>query len=129
MVLGEHPSCSSGAPVQLAWQHQSVTERNLELYEYMRIGERRRGRKALSIPVEKRGMLLLQAGFSLAEIGSAALEVEITKKFRSETLKNQKWDRANIILETTKSLPRGVVNGLGSLVIKPKQRSVHARSA
>ena len=128
MVLGEHPSCSSGAPVQLAWQHQSLTEHNFELREYMR-GERRRGRKGLAIPVEKRGKLLLQAGFSLAEIGAAALEVEITKKLRSDTLKYQKWDRANIILETTKSLPRGVVNGLGSLVIKPKQRTVHARSA
>ena len=114
--------------MQLAWQHQSLTEHNFELREYMR-GERRRGRKGLAIPVEKRGKLLLQAGFSLAEIGAAALEVEITKKLRSDTLKYQKWDRANIILETTKSLPRGVVNGLGSLVIKPKQRTVHARSA
>jgi hypothetical protein len=47
------------------------------------------------------------------------MEVETNTKLRSGTLKNQGWDRANIILETTGKLPRGIVNGLVSLVAKP----------
>jgi hypothetical protein len=128
MELGDHPSCSSGAPVQLGWEPQAVSKRNLELYEYVR-GERRRGRRELAIPVQRRGQLLLQAGYSLEEIGNAAMEVQTIKKLRSDTLKNQGWDRANLILETTGKLPRGIVSGLASLVIKPTQNTVQARSA
>jgi hypothetical protein len=129
MELGEHPSCSAGAPVQLGWKPQSVSKRNLDLYEYVR-GERpRRGRKELAIPLQIRGKILLQAGYSPEEIGNAAMEVAKIKKLRSDTLKNQGWDRANIILETTGKLPRGIVNGLASLVVKPTQNTVQARSA
>jgi hypothetical protein len=128
MELGDHPSCSSGAPVQLGWEPQSVSKRNLNLYEYVR-GERRRGRRELAIPAQRRGQILLQAGYSLEEIGNAAMEVENTKKLRSDTLKKKGWDRANIILETTGKLPRGIVNGLASLVVKPTQNTVQARSA
>jgi hypothetical protein len=126
MELGEHPCCSAGAPVQLGWKPQSVSMRNLDLYEFVR---ERRGRKELAIPIQIRGIILLQAGYSLEEIGNAAMEVAKIKKLRSETLKKQGWDRANIILETTGKLPRGILNGLASLVAKPVQNTVQAPSA
>jgi hypothetical protein len=128
MELGEHPCCSSGAPVQLGWEHQSVSQNDLELYEYTRL-ERRRGRRKLAIPVQRRGQLLLQAGYSVEDIGNATMDVQKIKKLRSETLKNQGWDKVNIILETTGKLPRGILKGLASLVVKPIQHTVQARSA
>jgi hypothetical protein len=124
--LGEHPSCSAGAPVQIGWEPQSIAHRNLDLYEYVR-GERRQG-KELAMPVKRRARLLSRAGYSLEEIGNASMEVQMVKKLRAETLKKKGWDRANIILETTGKLPRGIVNGLASLV-KPIQNSVQARTA
>jgi hypothetical protein len=98
----------------------------LDLYEYVR-GERRQG-KELAMPVKRRARLLSRAGYSLEEIGNASMEVQMVKKLRAETLKKKGWDRANIILETTGKLPRGIVNGLASLV-KPIQNSVQARTA
>jgi hypothetical protein len=55
--------------------------------------------------------------------------LQTIKKLRSDTLKNQGWDRANVILETTGKLPRGIVNDIASLVVKPTHNTVQARSA
>jgi hypothetical protein len=62
--------------------------------------------------------------YSLEDIGNA-------EKLRSDTLKNhQGWDRANSILETTTGkLPTSIENGIASLVVKPTQNTVQARSA
>jgi hypothetical protein len=127
LELGDHPSCSKGAPLTIGWESQSSATRNLELYEYMR-GERRRGRKQLVMSVQKRGQILLEAGYSLNEIGNAALQVDVIKKQRADTLKNQGWDRAHLILERTGKLPKGIMNGVNALV-KPIQNSVQARTA
>jgi hypothetical protein len=128
MVLGEHPCCSSGAPVQIGWEPLSVSTRNMELHEYMR-GERRHGKKQLGISVQKRAHLLLRAGYSLEEIGDATLKVEETKKNRADTLKHMKWDRANMMLETTGAFPKGIVNGVTKFLVKPKKNTVQARMA
>lgn len=127
MELGDHPSCSHGAPVQIGWEPQSVSKRDLDLYEFVR-GETR-NRKELAIPVQRRAQLLFAAGYTLEQIGDATMEVLTTKKLRRKTKMNQGWDRANLLLETTGKLPRDIVNSFASLVIKPKQRIVHARSA
>jgi hypothetical protein len=128
MVLGEHPNCSSGVPVQIGWEPQSVSTRNLELYEYMR-GERRHGKRQLCIPVQKRAQLLLRNGCSLEEIGAATLQVAETKKNRAETLRKTGWDRANIMLEKTGALPKGILNGVTAFLVKPKKHTVQARMA
>ena len=113
--------------MQIGWEPQSVSKRDLDLYEFVR-GETR-NRKELAIPVQRRAQLLFAAGYTLEQIGDATMEVLTTKKLRRKTKMNQGWDRANLLLETTGKLPRDIVNSFASLVIKPKQRIVHARSA
>lgn len=117
--LGDHPSCSSGAPIQIGWEPQAVFKRNLDLYEYMREGERRHGRKQLSIPVKRRSKLLIESGYSLDEIVDATLKVETAKELRAETLK----------LDTNGKLPKDILTGFAKLVIKPVRKTVQARSA
>jgi hypothetical protein len=121
MILGDNPSCSNGAPVTIDWFPQNVHTRNLDLFEYMH-GERRQGRKALLIPVETRGIMLLDAGYSIDEIGDATLEIAKIKKKRADSLKSQGWDK--MVLKTGK-----IIDGLQSVIIKPIQKSVHARTA
>jgi hypothetical protein len=144
MILGDHPSCSVGPPLQLDWNPQTITTRNLELYEYCR--SERRQRKQLAIPVQKRTHLLLKGGYSLEEIAESALTVASVKSHRRETIANQGWDRFNIIMETTGKLPKGIMNGViettggtfkraksikngFKLMVKPIQNTVQARSA
>ena len=44
------------------------------------------------------------------------------KKLRADTIKNQGWDRANMVLETTGKLP----NLLAKVLLKPIRKSVAA---
>ena len=150
--LGDHPSVSSGAPSQIGWTPLSSTTRNLELYEYCKANSDSSPRKASRIPVEKRGLLLIQAGYSLEEIGNAAMEADLHKKLRAETLQHIGWgDRVSILLETTGKIPYGVLLGAGetlkraqslpkdilestgrainTMIVKPVRKTVQARSA
>ena len=119
MELGDHPSCSQGAPVQLSWDCQDVTTRDIEFYEYMRQNDgkgRRHGRKELSIPVRDRAMICLRAGYTIDEIGDAACEVEKIKKQRADTLKQSpRFDGFRVLMET--------------VVPKPVRNTVQARTA
>ena len=119
MELGDHPSCSQGAPVQLSWECQDVSTRDIEFYEYMKESEgrgRRHGRKQLLIPVRDRAMILLRAGYTIDEIGDAACEVDKIKKQRSETLKQSpRFDGFRVLMET--------------VVPKPVRNTVQARTA
>jgi len=127
MELGENPGCSSGAPVQLGWDHMSSHTRSVDLYEYIR--DDRRDRSSLRLPVQRRAQILLSSGYSLEQIATAALNVAEIKKFRSESLKKQGWERASLLLENTGKLPKGLLNGMASLLVKPKQKTVQARTA
>lgn len=121
MVIGDHPSCSYGVPVQLDWVHEKTYIRELELYEFCRSG-RRQGRKELLIPFQERARIVLDAGFSLDEIGGATLSVINAKKEREESLKkSRRWEG--------KKLPLSIMSGFTALIVKPVQKSVHARSA
>ena len=129
IVLGDHPNVSGGAPIQIGWDVQDVHTRNLDLYEVMR-GDRRKGKKQLAIPVQKRGHMLLKAGYTLEDIGNAALAADEMKRLRQETIKNQGWDRANIVLETTGKLPNQIMGGFANLLsVKPRRKTIQARSA
>jgi hypothetical protein len=127
MEIGNHPNVSAGAPVQIGWEPQEILKRNLELYEHMR-ADRRHGRE-LAIPVQKRGQILLRAGYSLEQIGDAAMKVDVIKKLRAATLKHQGWDRANMVLETTGKLPKEIWGGFANVLMKPSRKTVQARTA
>lgn len=122
LQLGDNPACSSGAPLTIGWNAESTHTRCLEVYEVIR-GPRRHGRQ-LAIPLQDRARILLQAGYSLDEIGSATLEVESTKKRRADSLKGSPLERAGAILEKTGKLPFGLLK-----LMKPTRNTVQARSA
>mmetsp|Transcript_12382 Transcript_12382/g.34103 ORF Transcript_12382/g.34103 Transcript_12382/m.34103 type:complete len:153 (-) Transcript_12382:746-1204(-) len=129
IVLGDNPACSVGAPVQLSWDPVSTEVIDLEFYEFCRARERRSTCRAL--PAEKRGKLLLKAGYSMEEIASAALQVDAIRAQRAETLSSsQGWERLGSLLLKTGKLPRGILKGFvsaGKALVKPVQQV--ARSA
>jgi hypothetical protein len=131
MELGDHPSCSGGAPVTIGWEPQATQTRNLELYEYTRTA--RRSRKQLHIPVQARAILLLKGGYSLQEIGNATHQVELARKERADTISSshhgKHWKLVKMMLETTGKETLKMGGGLLSKVIKPVRKTVQARSA
>ena len=119
MELGDHPSCSQGAPVSIGWERQDVTTSDIDFYEYMRENEdggRKHGRKQLAISVQERAMICLRAGHTLDEIGDAACKVDKVKKQRADTLKQSpRFDGFRVLMET--------------VVPKPVRNTVQARTA
>ena len=108
IVIGDNPGCSSGAPIQIGWIPIGSMTQTVNFYEQRR-GKRKRN---LIIPVEKRGKILLHAGYSIYEIGNAAVHVDHIKKLRAESLQNQGWDNISVLLEMTGQLPRDLINGI-----------------
>jgi hypothetical protein len=132
--LGDNPYCGSGAPLTIGWKAMDSTVRNLELHEYTQSGNRRHGKKQLTLSVQRRAQILLQAGYTIEEIANATMEVDRVKTQRADSLKNQGWDRTHMILETTGKLPKGILTGMANLlVVKPNasvnKKTILARSA
>ena len=103
--------------------------RNMELYEYAR-AQRRQGKKRLTIPVQKRSQMLLDAGFTQEQIIKAALEVAEIKREREETIASL---RTTPQLLAFGKLSKNFMSGFNSLKIgvgpKPARTTVSARSA
>lgn len=112
IILGDNPSCSSGAPIQIGWKAYQTTTRNLELFEFIRWDERRSDRKHLIIPVEQRGQLLLRSGYTIDQIANATVKADEIKEQRQGTLRKQGWDRMAMVLETTGKIPKGIMRGV-----------------
>jgi hypothetical protein len=155
IILGDNPGVSSGAPIQIGWEPIGIKSRNLEMFEYTHQNRRRGGE--LKITVEKRGRLLLRAGYSMEAIGEAALTAGKIRKERVETLQRQGWDRVTLAMLRTGRLPKDVIHGKGVVktgkevlthrsqsfrrellqstgrtlkrIVQPVQRSFEARSA
>jgi hypothetical protein len=137
VILGDHPSVSSGAPLTLGWEYLEQSTRNLELYEYTR--QRRRTRRQLAIPVDVRGQILLKMGYTIEELANATMEVEDVKRQRAESMRSSNMmDRTKLVLTSTGELPKNVVNGMAKLFtvnktpatpIKPQINKAAARSA
>ena len=138
MELGNHPSCSRGAPVTLGWKPQHTHTRDFEMYEYTRVP--RKTRKQLYMPVQTRAILLLKGGYTLEEIGNATHQVEVDRKHRADSLNSQSnWRHVRMMLEQTGKLNKGIMDmtgetlkmggGLISKITKPVRKTVQARSA
>jgi hypothetical protein len=56
VVLGDHPCCSAGCPLELGWEHESETELALDDYETNR-PERRSRKELRKTWLERREML------------------------------------------------------------------------
>lgn len=128
ITLGENPSVSAGAPIQLGWKPQRVSTRDIELYEYLRRDERRH-RRALHMSVPRRAQILLNAGHSIDEIADAVLKVQVIQKQRTDSFKGSGFnDRLQLVLQTTGKIPLNMMRGVLNLG-KPKQNTLQARSA
>jgi hypothetical protein len=113
MVIGDNPSVSSGAPVQIGWVPQATMTRNLDLYEHLRAGSRRH-KRTLLLNVPQRATILLKAGHPLEDIVEATMKADLIRKSRVENLKKQGWERriGTTVFETTGRIPKGLVNGV-----------------
>ena len=128
IVLGENPSCSSGAPIQIGWKPVESSTRDIALYDYLRESQRR-PRKSLGISVPRRAQLLIQAGYSIDQIADAAMKVQAIQRQRAESLQaTGLGERVQLLLETTGKLPMGLMRGVLRMA-KPKQNTLQARSA
>jgi hypothetical protein len=125
MVIGDNPSVSSGAPVQIGWVPQTIITRNLDLYEHLRQFSRRPRRKELILKAPQRAAILLSAGYRPEEIAAASIKADLIRKSRIESLvlKKQGWVRFSTI-------PKGLVQSVKNNVVAPlRQRSVLAKTA
>jgi len=57
-VLGDHPYCSMGCPVELGWEHTSEEVRNINDFEEQRGHQRRQSREQLLLSPEERHSIL-----------------------------------------------------------------------
>jgi len=78
-TIGDNPSCSSGVPVQLDWDHTDMEELKLEDYEAYRTNPRRKDE--LHLNYFQRMNLLKLNGFSTNEIKESKKQV---KKHRNQ---------------------------------------------
>jgi hypothetical protein len=92
MMIGDNPSVSSGAPIQIGWVPQSTITRNLDMYEHFREGSRLH-KKKLIMKVPERLNILLRAGYTLEDIVAAGITADLIQKRRVENLlkKKQGW--------------------------------------
>jgi hypothetical protein len=103
MMIGDNPSVSSGAPIQIGWVPQSTITRNLDMYEHFREGKRRHDEK-LIMKVPERLNILLRAGYSLEDIVAAAMTADSIQKRIIENLKKkQGWTRCGVFGATAKN--------------------------
>merc|ERR1711907_188022 len=84
IIMGDNPSCD-GCPITIDWEPIGTQTRNLELFEYTRADSRRRNKKKLSLPVQTRSRILLDAGYTHKQIVERALEINEIKKLRAES--------------------------------------------
>jgi len=92
MTLGNHPSAVSGPPVMLDWESQAQAKRVVDLDEYEKSRNPRRGRRELKLSYSDRKEVLLSGDgesggkFSEEEVNSAWAEALQIRKQRQETL-------------------------------------------
>ena len=115
MVIGDNPSVSSGAPVQIGWVPQGIFTINLDVYEHFQRGNRRQMKK-LILKTPQRTNILLRAGYSLNAIVAASITAALIRKSRREALnKKQGWERFNTI-------HKGLVKSVKNIVVAPRRR-------
>ena len=88
-ILGDHPSCSSGAPLTLDWKPQEQSVVKVDFYEFTRDPRRSR----LTTPKAEREEHLLAMGCTPAQLAQAEEIIAQIKKDRvsSASSKSDTW--------------------------------------
>lgn len=84
--LGDHPSCSNGAPVSIGWRYNELNPICIEKYEEW-MKDKRRSRGEFYLPCSHRESILQEYGYSRSQMAEAAKEVDKIKKQRRASLK------------------------------------------
>lgn len=121
IVVGDNPEVSKGCPVTIDWEPKTTSEVEVNKYEYHKARRRSnnnaREKDELKLTEDERLQLLLDAGFSSAEIAKGTTQADTIKKLRAETNKQKRWDNFHEAVELTGrkmkkivSIPRGKKN-------------------
>jgi hypothetical protein len=98
LSIGDNPAAREGCPVALSAKLVHKETLDIDMFEELREGKRRKS-KNLYLPVEDRAAMLLSRGYSLDKIVKRVLEMDEIKKSRSESLKMNGWERMNIAID------------------------------
>lgn len=98
LSIGDNPAAREGCPVALGAKCVNKETLDVDIFEHLRDGKRRKS-KNLYLPVEDRAAMLLSRGYSLEKIVKRVLEMEEIKKSRSESLKINGLERLNLALD------------------------------
>ena len=84
--LGDHPSCSNGAPVSIGWRYNELNPICIEKYEAW-MKDKRRSRSEFHLPRTHRESILKEYGYSRSQMTEATKQVAKIKKQRRASLK------------------------------------------
>jgi hypothetical protein len=124
LVLGDHPDCSYGPPLQLGWECNDKSLQNVDDYEFSR--RSRRHRSNLSINYYHRKELLINdLGMSEEEVKAASKKVSKDKMRRALTRTFLPLHRVEDVLESSR---RKVRRAAGKQETKPKTAEIKHKS-
>ena len=86
VVLGDNPSCSSGPPVQLAWNPHDSTKLRIDDYEEHRPPRRDRAEMLMSYNV-RWWSLMRESGYTVSQLKRATDACEEARKARLKTVR------------------------------------------
>lgn len=84
VTLGDHPSSSTGPPVQLDWKPKNESTIDLDQYENSR--QPRRKRRQLKLSFREREEMLSSSGFTVDQLKNAWMESLKVRQQRYETI-------------------------------------------
>jgi hypothetical protein len=124
LVLGDHPDCSYGPPLQLGWECQGKSLQHVDDYEFSR--RPRRHRSNLSISYYHRMELLMNdLGMSEQEVKTASKKVLKDKMHRALTRTFLPLHRVEDVVESSR---RKVRRAAGKQETKPKTAEIKHKS-
>lgn len=91
MELGNHPSCTIGAPVSLSWDFRQLSLQDIDAYEVERRGVRRGSQRHLVLNYYRRKEILKKAGYSDSELRAAERQVAHVQRQRKASCFWGKW--------------------------------------
>lgn len=92
-VMGDNPGCEKGPSLSIGWKYNTRQPINLDKWEAVRTNKRR-NKKELCIPRDKRVMILVEAGFARKDIERNMELISYFREERNETLMQLHMEKA-----------------------------------